>query len=1031
MALQKQNIPINFSLGLNQKTDPKQLAIGNFQAMDNSVFDKTGLLKKANGYPRLPDLPDDSYTLITTFKGNLTAIGENIAAYSSPSKTWVNRGNLQPITLSTISTVRSNLNSSNCDSVTAANGFVCTTFTETQAGGGFLYKYTIQDSTTGQVIVSPTAIPVSSGIVTYSPKVFLLGQYFVIVFTNVITATDHLQYIAIRTADPTTVFKANTDISTTYTRNSSYAWDGIVSNNVLYVGWNGSDGGGAIRMTYIDQTLTQHSTVVYAGKTAAIMSLCADETGTTSVIYNSFYDAPGTTGYTLAVNFQLTPVLAPTAIAPTTAINTLTSTAQNGVCKLFLDIHTTYSYGSNTTDFIRTRTVTSAGVVSAESVLIRSLTLASRAFLLDGISYFLTLYDTGYQPTYFLVSSLGKIVAKMAYQNGGLPSFLLSNVTLSGTTAQISFLYKDLIEAVNKNQFIISGQVTAGVYSQTGVNLATFEFTTSESNTAEIANDLHISGGFLWMYDGSQAVEHGFHLYPDNVTATWAATGGAMHAQPDGATNTNAYFYQVLYEWSDNQGNIHRSAPSIPIPVTTTGSGVIGSVVLNINTLRATAKITNPVKIVIYRWSVAQQTYYQVTSATLPTLNSTTVDSVSFTDTLADSSVLGASILYTTGGVVENIGAPACTALALYRSRLLLIDAEDENLLWFSKQVIESTPVEMSDLFTIYVAPTTSAQNSTGGLKALSAMDDKAILFKKDAIYYFTGIGPDNTGANNDFSDPVFVTSTVGCSNQKSIVFIPNGLMFESDKGIWLLGRDLSTVYIGSPVEDYTRAGRVQSAVSIPGTNQVRFTLSTGVTLQYDYFYGQWNVRKISAVSSTLFEDEHTLINRYGQVYQEEPGTYLDGSSPVLMNIKTGWISLTGTTASGQPINGLQGFERAYSFYFIGTYKSPHKLQVQIAYDYNDSPAQSLIISPDNYSGVYGSGSYYGDSVAFGGPINLERWRIFFDRQKCQAFQITLTEVFDPSFGTIAGEGLNISGLNLTVGIKGNYPRLPAARSAG
>ena len=36
----------------------------------------------------------------------------------------------------------------------------------------------------------------------------------------------------------------------------------------------------------------------------------------------------------------------------------------------------------------------------------------------------------------------------------------------------------------------------------------------------------------------------------------------------------NAYFYQVTYEWSDSQGNLFRSAPSIPISVTTTGTNV-------------------------------------------------------------------------------------------------------------------------------------------------------------------------------------------------------------------------------------------------------------------------------------------------------------------------------------------------------------------------------------------------------------------------------------------------------------------------
>ena len=205
---------------------------------------------------------------------------------------------------------------------------------------------------------------------------------------------------------------------------------------------------------------------------------------------------------------------------------------------------------------------------------------------------------------------------------------------------------------------------------------------------------------------------------------------------------------------------------------------------LDVPTLRLTYKIApNPVRIVGYRWSTAQQVYYQFTSVTNPTINDTTIDSVVITDTFSDAQILGNAILYTTGGVIEDIAAPASIASALFSNRLFLIDAEDQNLLWFSKQVIQNVPFEMSDLLTLYIAPTTGAQGSTGPMTALSAMDDKLIIFKKDAIYYINGSGPDNTGANSTFSDPVFITATVGCSNPNSIVLLPHGIMFQSDKG--------------------------------------------------------------------------------------------------------------------------------------------------------------------------------------------------------------------------------------------------------
>jgi len=457
--------------------------------------------------------------------------------------------------------------------------------------------------------------------------------------------------------------------------------------------------------------------------------------------------------------------------------------------------------------------------------------------------------------------------------------------------------------------------------------------------------------------------------------------------------------------------------------VTTTGSLSTGSVAIHVPMLRLTYKIANPAKIVIYRWSVAQQSYYQVTSIATPELNNTGVDYLTFTDTLADTTILGNSLLYTTGGVVEDIGAPASNLLTVFDSRLWLVDAEDPNLLWFSKQVIEGTPVEMSDLFTFYIDPSIGAQGPTGPILALAPMDDKLILFKANAIYYINGTGPDNTGANSQYSQPIFITSTVGCSVPRSISMMPNGLMFQSNKGIWLLGRDLSTKYIGDAVETYN-SDPVTSAITVPATNQVRFGLSSGTTLMYDYYVNQWGTFEgIPSIAATLYENAHTIVNEYGVVSQETPGTYLDGSNPVLMSFTTSWLRLA----------GLRGYMRAFWFTFLGTFLSPHKLQAQVAYDYNASPVQSDLINPGLYAPSYGSDPFYGGdgSTPYGGPNTLENNRVFLQRQRCKAFQVSITEVFDPSYGTVAGPGLTLSGLSAIVGVKKAWAPIDQNRSVG
>lgn len=1112
--LQKQAIDVSFAQGLDTKTDPKRVQVGKFVKLENTVFNKGGLLQKRNGFNKLTSLPDTTYSYLTTFNSSLTVIGPNIAAFNTANDSWVQKGKIEPLSLSTLPLLRNNLNQTACDSVVAPNGLVCTVYLESD-GTTTTAKYVIANATTGQNITAPAVIPVASGTVTGGMRVYVLANNFVILFTNVITASSHLQYVTINSNNPTVV-GPNVDIASGYTSATTLSWDAYVLDSNLYIAYNTTSGGQSVKVTYLSNSfassgLSPTALLTFASYTATMMSVTTDTTNAGNpVIYVSFYNSGSSTGFTLAVDTTLRVLMNPVRIISAVTILNITSVALNGSCVVYAEVSNAYAWDSSiktnyivavavrpfittfrsifssgagsitvssaaglvngmylidestsaniaagTTFTVSGTTLTlsintagnsagspgdllTAATISSAVTIIRSVGLASKAFLIDGVIYFLAAYQSTYQPTYFLIngststSAAPVIAAKLAYENGG--GYLtkgLPNVTVSDTTAYIAYLIKDLIQAVNKDTNVATGTQIAGIYSQTGVNLSKFVIGTQGLDTAEIGNNLHIAGGFLSMYDGYLPVEHNFFLWPDTDqttptdTAAWSATGGSMAAKPDTATNTNAYYYQFTYEWTDNQGNAFRSAPSIPIAVTTTGAGTAGSVTLNIPTLRLTMKVANPVKIVVYRWSVGQQIYYQTTSITSPTLNSTTTDTVQIVDTNSDATILGNNILYTTGGVVEDVNAPATNIMTLFDTRLWLVNAEDPNVLWYSKQVIEATPVEMSDLFTVYVPPTTATQGSTGPITSLAPMDDKIIIGKRNALLYINGAGPDNAGSNSQYSQPIFITGTVGCSNQKSIVLTPQGLMFQSDKGIWILDRSLGTEYIGAPVEDFTLRATVLSAVNIPETNQVRFVLDTGVMLMYDYFYGQWGTFvNIPGISSCIFQEMQTLINSFGEVYQEQGGQYIDGSNPVLISFKTGPLRL----------GDLQNYQRAYFFYLLGTYISPHKLIVKLSYDYETEPSQSIIISPTNYSTPYGSGlsqDPYGQGNPYGGGTSLENWRVFLERQRCMAFAIEVQEIFDASIGIPPGAGLTLSGLNIVMGFKKGFRPQSAANSAG
>jgi hypothetical protein len=1010
MALQKQTINIDFSSGVDTKTDVNQLEVGKFQSLVNSVFDTLKRLTKRNGFGPIASLPDSTSTFLTTFNGNLTAIGTSLQAYSQGTATWINKGGIQPLQLSTLPLIRSSSNQSQADVAIASNGLICTVYTDNVTNGSStiaIAKYAVADSITGQNIISPTIIPSSIGSVSFSPRVFSLYNNFVLVFSAFNGATYHLQYLAINQTLPTSIGSA-TDVTTNYQPTTGGGFDGVVANNTLFLSWNGGAGSG-VRTTSFNQQLAKNGEFIIGSVSALTVSVTADNTTSTPTIWTSWYGI-GSTGYAVATNSNLSTLFsARTVISSASAlVSNITAAATNGVANIYYETVNAYPYDSSIqSNYINSLAVNTSGSVSSAKTLVRSVGLASKAFFINSTSYFLSSYSSPYQPSYFLINgSSGAVVAKLAYSNGGgyVTTGLGSVVTSGSSTAQFSYLIKDVIQAVNKGTSLPTGTQVNGIYSQTGINLASVTFGTGGIVTSEIANNLHLNGGFLSMYDGYSPVEHNFHVWPDSIEATAGSSSGNMTNQ--------TYYYQATYEWADNQGNVFRSAPSIPVVVGTVSPQ--GTVTVTGPMLRLTAKTANPPKVVLYRWSTNQPIYYQTTSISQPIVNNPLVDSWSYKDSNSDASILGNNIIYTNGGVVEDIAGPACTGMTIFDSRLNLIDAEDQNLLWYGKQVIEATPVEMSDLFTNYIAPTQSAQGSTGPMQTLYPMDDKQIIFKKNAIYYINGTGPDNTGANSQYSQPIFVTATVGCSNLNSIVLIPQGIMFQSDdKGIWLLGRDLSTTYVGHPIETFNRTS-VVSANIVPSTNQVRFMLSNGTTLLYDYLVQEWGeFDGIPGISATIYNNLYTFINAQGNAFQETPGQYLDGSSPTLMSFKTGWISP----------GGIQGYVRAYSMTLLGSFISPHRLTIGIAYDYDPAIVQLASIVPDNYTGTWGSGSSWGSISTWGGSTKREQWKINFDRQQCQSFQLTFNEYYDSSVGPSAGGGLTVSGIKLAIGVKKAYAK--------
>ena len=81
--------------------------------------------------------------------------------------------------------------------------------------------------------------------------------------------------------------------------------------------------------------------------------------------------------------------------------------------------------------------------------------------------------------------------------------------------------------------------------------------------------------------------------------------------------------------------------------------------------------------------------------------------------------------------------------------------------------------------------------------------------------------GANDAGSGSSITNFQFVPSDVGCSNSKSVLLFPGGIIFKSPKGLYLINRGVQVQYFGSDVEAYN-SQNVLSAVIVGSKNQIR-----------------------------------------------------------------------------------------------------------------------------------------------------------------------------------------------------------------
>jgi len=499
------------------------------------------------------------------------------------------------------------------------------------------------------------------------------------------------------------------------------------------------------------------------------------------------------------------------------------------------------------------------------------------------------------------------------------------------------------------------------------------------------------TGGYIGDLDG-RFQELGFHLYPDPI-ASISNLGAAGDL-------TGLVQYAVIYEWTDGQGQVHRSYPAlISIDLAAVVNRKVRITGIPYLHKGEHDKLEN-VFVDVYR-SCSDGIYHKLPRIAA-SQNNLGTGMFSFDDIyfeVADD-LLAREIIYTNGGILGNDGPPAAEILDVRQDRILIVPSEDPEVVWYSKIKKDRVGNEFSGLLTKRIA--------TGGpIRALATLDEKEIIFKEFEIHAFSGPGPNDLGLGSAFTESYLISSDVGCVDRASVVKFDKGLMFKSSKGIYLLDRGLQASYIGAPVEDWNQYTVVKGYL-VKEKNQIRFLLSNNEILNFDYLVGQWSVSTLDGLTPVglrdciVYNNAFHMLENDGNVWRESTTDYSDNASYVPLSITTSWIKL----------NGLQGFQRINWISILGEFKGNHILTVKVFYDYIDTVAETKVLNA---------------TAAFG-ALPPYQFRFKPRRQKCQAIKLRIYDTPEPAWAG-SWEGYSLSSIEMEVRVKRGMNKLATAKT--
>lgn len=636
------------------------------------------------------------------------------------------------------------------------------------------------------------------------------------------------------------------------------------------------------------------------------------------------------------------------------------------------------------------------------------------------------------QNTCFLLdAATGVVVAKALYGTYGVPA-QFAVAPLVYTPSSVPTV--NVQTSANFSTFALActerGQLTFndGInITQTGLTRLTFiPRNVTPMIRTQLGAGTYFAGGSLSMYDGQAATEAGFPLFPEGIGAVVSA-GGAM--------TVGVHQVVAVYEWVDGQGQRHQSAPSLPVSFTITGGNQTCTVTTPTLMLSQKAGIS----IVLFMTQAAGTIFNRVTSIGAPVLNNTAAASVNQAVIIQDADFAGNELLYTqplqSGTTLPNDAPGPTSTLAVHQNRLFVDLTDRPGTYRYSQALIPGIGLQWNET----LSGTTPVDG--GAIVGFADLDEKMLIFCARKIYAIVGTGPLPNGSYSNYSEPIEVPSDTGCSDARSILRMPDGVIFKSTKGWYRVGRDLTVRYVGEAVASYDIYS-VFSASFVEDRQEARFTCGLsfhfgtgseiGVTLVYSYLENQWSVSTYNMVPAvgaprTYLAYDAVWWTTLGAfcsisladglnrdvpgVYSDSPGT--GAATSVKMFGRTSFLHMT----------KMEGFQRVRWLYLTASFPSGASslLGVSITVDYDD--VYSAVTPPGSAGAYTATGSQL--LAVYGAGESID-FRHKLHRQKCKSVAFTFEDT-----GAFAGF-VSINGfqaLALEVGMKRGTNKLPATQT--